>query len=462
MAIKQLSKESIGAMLDGISPYAAAHAGRCRAIAEFILDCPESEKLFPSDIDRRALALAVGYHDLGKAFIPKKCANKAYVSSDDERSAYISHVTEAGAYIAEGSELLSEEGFDKYLLQCATAHHELFDGSGFPLGLSGTDISPAARLCTAANYIEHALNFDFARSFSADAVLEAVKSAIGKELDPALCAIVIKNKKNFIKLITNMYKAYELSDREQSRLCIELMGQYSSDKFWLLGYEACISLYDADLGDISVEELQDIITDTDEVQRLDNVLRHRVLRQGERLVCQGAEFDRLTLFESVTSLLKEDYISKLEELSSVYEVPMSRLTVCLPERAVLSASDELCGVICQLLEKGVRIAADNFGVLCAGFEEPLKLGISEVRMSRALMNKAKFSKEARHTAAAIVAAARSRSIDVSCSVVNSNEDENLFIEMGVNILSGSWYGGAADASAVGGVLLGGDEYEEAE
>lgn len=92
--------------------------------------------------DQRRLARAALLHDLGKAKIPLAILNKPGRLTADELAVMRTHP-------AIGADLLkAEAGFDTATLQVVRHHHEMLDGSGYPDGLAGAEISDLVRLVT--------------------------------------------------------------------------------------------------------------------------------------------------------------------------------------------------------------------------------------------------------------------------------------------------------------------------
>lgn len=80
-------------------------------------------------------------HDLGKAFIPNDILNKPGKLTEDEFYIIKSHPV-AGYEMM----LLKDEQIDVAILDACLHHHEKFDGSGYPEGLKGGDISEFAKM----------------------------------------------------------------------------------------------------------------------------------------------------------------------------------------------------------------------------------------------------------------------------------------------------------------------------
>jgi putative nucleotidyltransferase with HDIG domain len=95
--------------------------------------------------DQRRLARAALLHDVGKAFVPIAILNKPGQLTDEEMNEMRKHPRRG--YDA----LAAQGGFPPEMLDVVLHHHEFLDGSGYPNGLSGNQISDIVRLITIAD-----------------------------------------------------------------------------------------------------------------------------------------------------------------------------------------------------------------------------------------------------------------------------------------------------------------------
>jgi putative nucleotidyltransferase with HDIG domain len=92
--------------------------------------------------DRRRLTQAALLHDVGKAHIPLEILTKPGALTEGEMAVMRTHATI-------GYDLLCEQGgFSDELLDVVRHHHEYLNGSGYPDGLRGEQISDMVRLMT--------------------------------------------------------------------------------------------------------------------------------------------------------------------------------------------------------------------------------------------------------------------------------------------------------------------------
>lgn len=102
-----------------------------------------------TDDEAELIELAAPLHDIGKIGIPDSILRKNGSLTDDEMKIIRRHPI-IGFEILEGSP-------SKYLQkgsEIALAHHEKFDGSGYPYGLSGDSIPLSARIVAVADVFD--------------------------------------------------------------------------------------------------------------------------------------------------------------------------------------------------------------------------------------------------------------------------------------------------------------------
>jgi putative nucleotidyltransferase with HDIG domain len=92
--------------------------------------------------DQRRLVRAALLHDVGKAFIPISILDKPALLTDEEMGEIRKHPRLG--YDA----LATQGGYPPEMLDVVLHHHEFLDGSGYPDGLCGEQISDIVRLTT--------------------------------------------------------------------------------------------------------------------------------------------------------------------------------------------------------------------------------------------------------------------------------------------------------------------------
>jgi putative nucleotidyltransferase with HDIG domain len=99
-----------------------------------------AKQLRMSEADIRLAGLAGLMHDLGKAVMPMAVLNKPGKLTEAEFTIIKSHPVEGHKLLLTGDQV------DDVVLDVCLHHHEKMDGSGYPRGLSGNDISIFAKM----------------------------------------------------------------------------------------------------------------------------------------------------------------------------------------------------------------------------------------------------------------------------------------------------------------------------
>jgi putative nucleotidyltransferase with HDIG domain len=123
-------------------------AGHSETVAEYSIEICNKMGL---DTEYTELVrLAALFHDYGKIAIPDSILKKEGPLTEDEYSVIMSHAKKTRELL----EKIAFEGSYQKIPKIAGAHHEHMDGTGYPDGLSGTEIPLGARIIAVADYFE--------------------------------------------------------------------------------------------------------------------------------------------------------------------------------------------------------------------------------------------------------------------------------------------------------------------
>lgn len=133
------------------------------------------------------LGLSAILHDIGKIFISKQIINKPDILTDEEFEEMKKH-----------SQLGYDYAKDKFKLPLASYtgiidHHEKFNGSGYPSGKRGTDISLFGRIISLAD-IYDALSSErpYRKAMSPSESMEYVMGSSDSIFDPHIASVFIR------------------------------------------------------------------------------------------------------------------------------------------------------------------------------------------------------------------------------------------------------------------------------
>jgi HAMP domain-containing protein len=159
--------------IDAKSHWTAGHSERVTELALRIGQALGLNQKQLDDLHRGGLL-----HDLGKIGIPPEILDKAGKLTDEEYQLMREHVR-IGARILEPIEAYAG------IIPVVLHHHEYYDGSGYPEGLSGEDIDLGARIFTVADHYD-ALISDrpYREGLPQETVIGFIKEDSGTKFDP--------------------------------------------------------------------------------------------------------------------------------------------------------------------------------------------------------------------------------------------------------------------------------------
>ena len=150
------------------------HSERVRAYSHMI---GTEMGLRGRDLER--LTWSALLHDIGKIRVPGRILNKAGRLTDDEFAVITTHPDEGRRLVEPLQEWLGES------LSAVWQHHERMDGTGYPAGLAGDEISLAGRIVCVADAYDV---MTAVRSYKAPMTAEAARAELircaGTQFDP--------------------------------------------------------------------------------------------------------------------------------------------------------------------------------------------------------------------------------------------------------------------------------------
>jgi diguanylate cyclase (GGDEF)-like protein len=141
----------------------------------------------PEDIGD--LAYAARVHDVGKVFVPERTLNKSGTLTDDEF-----YLLKMHSHV--GAEILATLPDSEKLQAAVEHHHESFDGTGYPSGLTGEQIPLWSRIMAIADaYVNMTTERSFAPAKTTEEALAELEKLSGTRYDGMLVRILIRQLK---------------------------------------------------------------------------------------------------------------------------------------------------------------------------------------------------------------------------------------------------------------------------
>ncbi len=136
--------------------------------------------------EQEALQAAALLHDIGKLAVPEHIISKPGRLTPEEFEKMKIHPVV-------GAEILERVRFPYPVAPIVRAHHEKWDGSGYPSGLKGETIPIGARILSAVDCLDAlASDRQYRRALPLDQAMKVVRSESGKAFDPRVVEALAK------------------------------------------------------------------------------------------------------------------------------------------------------------------------------------------------------------------------------------------------------------------------------
>ena len=142
----------------------------------------------------QALHAASILHDIGKLAVPEHIISKPGKLTPEEFEKMKIHPMV-------GAEILARVQFPYPVVPIVRAHHERWDGTGYPDGLEGERIPIGARVLALVDCFDAlASDRQYRRALPLEEALKAVEAEAGVSFDPALVRLLVENCREWEKL----------------------------------------------------------------------------------------------------------------------------------------------------------------------------------------------------------------------------------------------------------------------
>lgn len=195
--LKHAEIDTIAALIlieESKDPYMHGHSKRVAKLSQAI-----AKEMGLSEEHQMIVARAGILHDIGKIGIMDSVLNKVGELNEEEWDIIKKH-TENAKEILEPLQFLTRE---KKIIR---HHHERFDGSGYPKGLSGSDLPIEVQVIAVADAFD-AMNSEraYRKPLPRETIFEELIKAKGSQLNPEVVDV-------FIKMLENNTSLWEKND----------------------------------------------------------------------------------------------------------------------------------------------------------------------------------------------------------------------------------------------------------
>ena len=154
--------------------------GHIQRVQKYARAIAEAMRL--SEEQLRAIAAAALLHDIGKLAVPEYILSKEGPLTPDEMRKMRLHPQL-------GADIISNIKFPYPVADSILAHHERFDGSGYPKGLAGKDIPLGARVLAVADVFDAYTSGRLESEETINGAVQVLRDGSGTSFDPEIVCV---------------------------------------------------------------------------------------------------------------------------------------------------------------------------------------------------------------------------------------------------------------------------------
>lgn len=242
-----------------------------------------------------ALQAAALLHDIGKLAVPEHIISKPGRLTPEEFEKMKIHPLV-------GAEILEEVKFPYPVVPIVRAHHEKWDGTGYPFGLTGEEIPIGARILSVVDCLDAlASDRQYRRAMPLDQAMDIVAGESGKSFDPVIVDILRRRYIELERLAVN-------TGLEKEKIKLSMDVKVERGLAPATGFaEAADDLMPA-AADPSGDPLSTIAAATHEAQMLHELTQDlgSLLSLQEALAFVGVRMKRLIPYETIAVYIRRD------------------------------------------------------------------------------------------------------------------------------------------------------------
>lgn len=206
--IRNMQQSIITGMATMVEGRDNSTGGHVRRTSECVKVFADSIKWKMPEVNLQFLAnvtKAAPMHDLGKIAVDDVILRKPGKFTDEEYAVMKTHSAKGAEIVAQVLSEVQDEEFKQIAINVAHYHHERWDGSGYPEGISGKDIPLEARIMALADVFDALVSKRcYKEAFNYDRAFNIIEESLGSHFDPELGRIFIESRTALEELYNNM------------------------------------------------------------------------------------------------------------------------------------------------------------------------------------------------------------------------------------------------------------------
>ncbi|MCL2093637.1 MAG: response regulator [Treponema sp.] len=201
MDLQNAILKAVANLVESRDDVTGGHIERTERFLNLLMEEMLKQEVYHEELETWDLKLflqSAKLHDVGKIAIRDNILMKPGPLTAEEHDEMKKHTTFGETVIGRIQEGTNESIFLTHARIMAGAHHEKWDGSGYPRGNAGVDIPLQGRLMSLVDVYDALISErPYKKAFTPKEAIDIIKESSGIQFDPALVGIFVSASKHF-------------------------------------------------------------------------------------------------------------------------------------------------------------------------------------------------------------------------------------------------------------------------
>lgn len=205
-AVQEHIIHSLASLIESRDMETGEHVARTSAFVETLARNAMQDGVYADVIDEAfidRMKMLAPMHDIGKIVVSDSILRKPGRLTAEEYEEMKKHAAAGGGIIREVLGGVADEDYMSFAADIATCHHEKWDGSGYPKGLSGEAIPLSARIMAIADVFDALVSERcYKDPIPADDAIRIIHESSGTHFDPKLVEVFLRHQNEFKAILS--------------------------------------------------------------------------------------------------------------------------------------------------------------------------------------------------------------------------------------------------------------------
>lgn len=444
---RRVSKKELNMLIMKLPSPIREHSERSALLASFIVERLKDKRWFANlGIDTQDIVDAVYYHDIGKLGVERDYHHSFYCTAPHRREKYESHVCE-GIGVVKDELLLYLPAYDRpsfewCLCKAISEHHEELTGTGFPCAKDARGISIVGRITAVADRLDNMLFVGAMGTFDFDSAISELAGLSGA-LDKRIIKVMLDDVDALREYTKNIYDA-QMSKKSPDTYGIKLeyAPTFRNGEKGVDAYRVSVKVNDSYFGTLKAEIITPIGEQSGQLTRFEKIAFRRLCEDMDSLWTPERDIPRVIFGVSAQQFKNKDFYKYVTETAQSYEVEPSKICFSLVEADMVSSAIEWEDVINRYVSAGFSFEICDVGDTLSMVPLLDELCVARVCFKSHFVEKVNLNTKTKAYIIGLVRMLEAMGLDTAIGGVRKQSENDLLYALGINVLSGSYFGKA--------------------